>query len=139
MPIPPFVFGRSPKWLLHALHGKGPEFWITERVQVAGLKDKPELNMKIGRVLSYNAETMRYNVHVENSAQWLALKEPNLLWCGEDAQPNVEDGGHFFDSLPVGLQTLCEAGARFIEWGYSRHFTFLVCAVAWFWFTSQQV
>jgi hypothetical protein len=72
------------------------------KVEVHGLKAKPELNGQLAKVVSWNEKAVRFNVRLSGVEEPLALKEDNLRMSGADkpaaAPPAAKPGGSANDA-----------------------------------------
>jgi len=89
---------------LLALHAKNLTAVLPKgtKVEVHGLKAKPELNGQLAKVVSWNEKAVRFNVRLSGVEEPLALKEDNLRVSGGDkpaaAPPAAKPGGSANDA-----------------------------------------
>ena len=55
----------------------------TLRVQIVGIKAKPELNERVGVAIQFDEDKERYNVKLDGSGEVVSIKQSNLVKLDE--------------------------------------------------------
>jgi len=55
----------------------------TLRVQIVGIKAKPELNERVGVAIQFDEDKERYNVRLDGSGEVVSIKQSNLVKLDE--------------------------------------------------------
>ncbi|EER16831.1 hypothetical protein Pmar_PMAR011345 [Perkinsus marinus ATCC 50983] len=99
-------------------------FSIGTRVEVLGLKSKPELNGTSGTVVGKNSRSGRFEIKLDKTASIMAIKPDNLMYAPETAEEAAErkkkqkESGILPDGCAVHVAGLKSASATWINGQY---------------------
>ncbi|KAF4673516.1 hypothetical protein FOL46_007006 [Perkinsus olseni] len=97
------------------------DFSIGTRVEVLGLKSKPELNGTCGTVVGKNKSSGRFEVKLDKTGSIMAIKPDNLMYAPETAEQvaerkkKQEESGIFPDGCAVHISGLKSVSATWIN------------------------